>query len=278
MDENQNLPVEQAAEIQNQDIAEPVVFSSSKRNWTSYIKEFLMLFLAVFAGFMAENYRDTLSEEARAKELAISFYEELKNDSINVEIKTQNKIKQEKALKYLMEYFKDSTLTNVSKTFTINFLYGINFRTPTLFEPRTVILDQLKNSGSLRYFKSNELQKLIGELSVAIRNINERAEYETKISFEYFNRLTIQHYDYDFDSKLRNLEKSIFLSIKEYENNNIILPFDFKSLDKFDKQGTINAIGFVRINVNSTRVNHFKIYKELNAAILSLMRKEYNLK
>jgi hypothetical protein len=273
MEEDKNIPEEQATESGSS----ALVASGSKRDWTSYIKEFLMLFLAVFAGFMAENYRDTLSEEARAKELAISFYEELKIDSINVEIKIQNKIKQEKALKYLMEYFKDSTLINVSKTFSINFMYGINFRTPFLFEPRTVILDQLKNSGALRYFKSNELQKLIGELSVAIRALNEREELETKIRFEYFNRLTINHYDYDFDSKLRNLEKSIFLAVEEYEKSNAFFPFDFKSLDKFDKQGTVNAIGFLRININSNRVNHYKNYKELNANVLSLLRKEYYL-
>ena len=127
-----------------------------------------MLFLAVFCGFLAEYQLEHKIEKDRAKELAKSFYEELKGDSANVVIKIQNRIKQEEALKYLMKYFKDSSLTNVSKTFVLNFsLYGISFRTPSLFEPRTVVLEQLKNSGSLRYFKNNELQKLIGDISVS---------------------------------------------------------------------------------------------------------------
>jgi hypothetical protein len=117
------------------------------------------------------------------------FYEELKGDSANVLLKTENRIKQENALRYLVNYFKDSSLTQVSKTFALNFQYGITFRTPSLFEPRTVVLEQLKNSGSLRYFKNDELQKLIGDLSVAIRNINDRQALESAIRIEYINRL-----------------------------------------------------------------------------------------
>lgn len=182
MEENPNNP-----EIQ-QPLMNPTAI---KRNWTSYFKEFLMLFLAVFAGFMAENYRDKLTEEAWAKELAINLYEELKADSVIVVIKTENRIKQEKALQELMHYFEDSSLTEVSKNFSVNFLYGIAYRTPSLFEPRTVILEQLQNSGSLRYFKNRELQKLIGDLSVAINNINDRQRLETDIRKEYINPLLV---------------------------------------------------------------------------------------
>lgn len=275
MDENKNNP-----EIQPAENSQPVLLTSPpKRKLTSYFKEFLMLFLAVFAGFMAENYRDKLTEEAWAKELAINLYEELKADSAIVEIKTENRIKQEKALQELMLYFEDSSLTDVSKTFVVNFSYGISFRTPSLFEPRTVILDQLKNSGSLRYFKNRELQKLIGDLSVAIYNINDRQRLETDVRKEYVNRLIVLHYDYDFhrmlikDSGVTNVN-----AVAEYEASNEIIPFEFKSLEKFDKQGTINALGIYGMNaLSSTRSVHFQAYKELNSEILKLLRKEYNI-
>ena len=128
-----------------------------KKNWKSYFWEFLMLFLAVFCGFLAEYQLEHKIESDRAKELAKSFYEELKGDSANVVLKTENRIKQENAIRYLIGYFKDSSVTHVSKTFALNFQYGITFRTPSIFEPRTVVLEQLKNSGSLRYFKNDEL-------------------------------------------------------------------------------------------------------------------------
>lgn len=274
MVENQNIP-----EVQPAENSQPVLLTSPpKRKWTSYFKEFLMLFLAVFAGFMAENYRDKLTEEAWAKELAINLYEELKADSAIVEIKTENRIKQEKALQELMQYFEDSSLTDVSKRFAVNFSYGISFRTPSLFEPRTVILDQLKNSGSLRYFKNRELQKLIGDISVAIYNINDRQRLETDVRKEFVNPLIVLHYDYDFHRMLIKNSVTNVSAVAAYEASDEIIPFEFKSLEKFDKQGTINALGIYGMNaLSSTRSVHFQVYKELNSEILKLLRKEYNI-
>ena len=66
-----------------------------------------MLFLAVFCGFMAEYQLEHKIERDRAKELAKSFYEELRNDSAIVAEKYEYRIKQENACKYLMNYFRD---------------------------------------------------------------------------------------------------------------------------------------------------------------------------
>jgi len=239
-----------------------------------------MLFLAVFCGFLAEYQLEHKIERDRAKELAKSFYEELKDDSVNVVVKTAYRIKQENALKYLMKYFKDSSLATISKTFELNFLYGISFRSPSLFEPRTVVLEQLKNSGSLRYFKNDELQKLIGDISVAIHNINDRQELESSVRVEYINPLIVRHYDFDFDTQLsQNGKVSVIVATGEYEKNNVMIPFQFKSMEKFDRQGTINALGFYSRNaLSSTRTLHFSKYADLNAQLLKLLRKEYHLK
>jgi len=253
---------------------------TERKKWTHYFWEFLMLFLAVFCGFLAEYQLEHKIEKDRAKELAKNLYEELKSDSVNVIIKAEYRVKQENALKYLMKYFKDSSLTNISKTFAINFQYGINFRSPSLFEPRTVVLEQLKNSGSLRYFKNDELQKLIGDLSVAIHNINDRQALEGTVRIEYINPLIIRHYDFDFNSQLGQDGKiSIIKATDDYEKSNEIIPFQFKSIKKLDRQFTVNALGFYCFNaLNSTRTLHFKKYIDLNAEVLKLLRKEYHLK
>ena len=253
---------------------------TARKKWTHYFWEFLMLFLAVFCGFLAEYQLEHKIERDRAKELAKNLYDELKNDSANVVLKSENRVKQENALKYLIKYFKDSSLTNVSKPFVLSFLYGINFRSPTLFEPRTIVLEQLKNSGALRYFKNNELQKLIGDLSVAINNINDRRELESSIRLDYINPLMIRHFDFDFQSQLtQDGSISIFDAANEYEKNMEIIPFQLKSLDKLDKQYAINILNNYCFNaLNSTRTLHFKKYIEVNAEVLKLLRKEYRLK
>ena len=79
---------------------------------------------------------------------------------------------------YLYGYIKDSSLTNLPKEFYPAYttvFYLINSYT---FEPKDGILSQLKSSGSLRYFKNATLQKLFGDISVAINTVRYRNEQE----------------------------------------------------------------------------------------------------
>lgn len=250
-----------------------------RKKWTHYLWEFLMLFLAVFCGFLAEYQLEHKIEKERAKELAKSFYEELRNDSVTAAVKVNSRIKQEAALDYLIHFFKDSSLTNVSKTFAINFEFGISFRTPTVFEPRTMMLDQLKNSGSLRYFKDEALQQLVGDLTVAIKNIYDRQELETNQRLQYINPIIINHYDYDFDAVMKKGGKTIFEGIQAYEENNEIVPFTINQVEKLDRRAITNQLNFYLGNVvSSTRQVHIQRYIDINAALLKLLRKEYSIK
>ncbi|MBK8831294.1 MAG: hypothetical protein IPN60_10630 [Saprospiraceae bacterium] len=52
-----------------------------KKNWKSYFWEFLMLFLAVFCGFLAEYQLEHKIERDRGKQYTYSFYEDLLTDS-----------------------------------------------------------------------------------------------------------------------------------------------------------------------------------------------------
>jgi hypothetical protein len=54
---------------------------TARKKWTHYFWEFLMLFLAVFAGFLAENEREHFIEHKREKKLVGEMVEDLKKDS-----------------------------------------------------------------------------------------------------------------------------------------------------------------------------------------------------
>ena len=56
-----------------------------KKKWTEYLLEFLMLFLAVFLGFTAENIREHKIEDVRAKQFAKSLVNDLKSDTAAIE-------------------------------------------------------------------------------------------------------------------------------------------------------------------------------------------------
>ena len=57
---------------------------TARNKWTHYIWEFIMLFLAVFCGFLAENFREHQIEKIRAKQYISSLYEDLKNDTTRI--------------------------------------------------------------------------------------------------------------------------------------------------------------------------------------------------
>jgi len=55
-----------------------------KKNWKSYFWEFLMLFLAVFCGFLAESYRETLVNKEKAHHYIQNMVADLKEDTADV--------------------------------------------------------------------------------------------------------------------------------------------------------------------------------------------------
>src|SRR5215204_6589542 len=52
-----------------------------RKKWTHYFWEFLMLFLAVFCGFLAENWREHYIEHKRSQGLSISLKKDLTRDT-----------------------------------------------------------------------------------------------------------------------------------------------------------------------------------------------------
>src|SRR5512145_1635888 len=58
---------------------------TARKKWTHYFWEFLMLFLAVFCGFLAENEREHIVEAHRAKEYAKSLLNDLKEDTVELQ-------------------------------------------------------------------------------------------------------------------------------------------------------------------------------------------------
>jgi hypothetical protein len=253
---------------------------TSRKKWTHYFWEFLMLFLAVFCGFLAEYQLEHKIERDRAKELARSLYEELREDSVHMALRMQNRLRQENSLKWLMKYFKDSSLTDLSKSFSVHYLYGIHFRTPSLFEAQTAMLDQLKNSGSLRYFKNLRIQRLIGDLSAAILYIRDRQDLETTVRVQLINPFTVAHYDYDFDAGITKEGTLPFVdAVDRYEKSNEIIPFRLMHADEIDRAATINMLGFIGMSgIRPTRQQQFQRYRDLNAELLRELRKQYHLK
>ncbi|MBK7679893.1 MAG: hypothetical protein IPJ29_10910 [Chitinophagaceae bacterium] len=57
-----------------------------RKKWTHYFWEFLMLFLAVFCGFLAEYQLEHKIEKEKGKQYIRSFYNDLKTDTVEFAI------------------------------------------------------------------------------------------------------------------------------------------------------------------------------------------------
>jgi len=145
---------------------------TARKKWTHYLWEFLMLFLAVFCGFLAENIREHKVEQHRAKEFAKSLVEDLQNDT--------TAITSEKKSARLYIAVVDSLL-KLSNT-PLEGRQASQFSFYTRFTYWTVPIswnrntfEQIKNSGSLRYFKNGQLLKKLLEYDGLVNDIKSEA-------------------------------------------------------------------------------------------------------
>src|SRR4026208_1873787 len=78
---------------------------TARKKWTNYFWEFLMLFLAVFCGFLAENLREHRVERQRGVQYIQSFYQDLKTDTARFTILIKSYEKRSAAFKNKSECY-----------------------------------------------------------------------------------------------------------------------------------------------------------------------------
>ena len=261
-------------ETNNMEVHHHTHADHGKKNWKSYLWEFLMLFLAVFCGFLAEYQLEHKIEKDRAAELAESFYAELKIDSAAVKSTIRFSYTKVSAIQYLVNYFRDSSFKNISKEFAYNYGMGLLVNRPAVFEPRGAILELLINSGSLRYFKSKDLQKMTIDLSIALKEIKARNERLNQYVAENIDPFIIKHNDEQWYHQVVLQFKGGF---RQYLNSNVLIPFHFNNAEKLDKVEDINRIGFFSAILGQNVGFYYQKYDSLNAKLISELKIEYRL-
>lgn len=250
---------------------------TSRKNWTHYFWEFLMLFLAVFCGFLAENYREHYVEHQRAMQLANNLYKEILADSIALQEKISIRLIKEKECAYFIDYVKDSNLTDLSNRFYPAFTWAFIQSAQLLFEPNDGILNQLRNSGELRYFKNSELQARVGRLSVAIANVRSRNDKEYSYIEFYLRPFTIKHYDFGWYERLTKTGSMTLLEALSTKEERPA-PGKIINADKFSKQEAENIASYYLLMLRGTRQTQYIPYAKANYQLLEILRKEYHLK
>src|SRR6188474_2156283 len=124
---------------------------TSRKKWTHYFWEFLMLFLAVFCGFLAEYQLEHKIEKDKEKKYMRSLIEDLKADTSAIVI--LNGQRMNRLLMY--DSFADAIINKKYSANGAGFYYwGRNISRRVFFFSADGTLQQLKNSGGLRLIRS----------------------------------------------------------------------------------------------------------------------------
>lgn len=145
-----------------------------KKTWRNYFWEFLMLFLAVFCGYLAEYKLEHSIEQERGKKYMEGFVTDLKSDiyMMNTTIAfAEQLVNGLDSLQHNL-YSYDNTSAKTLELYNQNFKY-LRWILPD-FHDKTAI--QLRNSGQIRLIENKEIVELITDYWIGINDITKNAD------------------------------------------------------------------------------------------------------
>jgi|WetSurSiteA1Bulk_404760.scaffolds.fasta_scaffold00405_8 hypothetical protein len=163
---------------------------SFRKKIKDHIFDFVLLFLAVFCGFMADNWRETLSEHQREKTFIRSIVEDVISDTLESN-RTLNRLKMmntgiDSVLVALLNPETIENSNNVFKLWTRNL--GLE-----VFVSNDRTIQQLKSSGELRLIRKKEVSDRIMKYDQTLKR------YYTQSNLMYNALTNLTYYSQLFD-------------------------------------------------------------------------------
>jgi hypothetical protein len=243
--------------------AHPSTSSGHRRKWTHYFWEFLMLFLAVFCGFLAEYQLEHKIEKDRGKQFIRSMYEDLKMDTAALNAIIQNRQKRNEILDSIF-FLIDSSGNRTSDLYY--HARHITRTAPILFINNDRTMHQLKYSGGLRLIKNKLVSDSIMMYDKQVRLVIDRQETEVahvRDCLPYCYRI--------FDGRVFAGMVDMNNAISRLDINPPLLKYAGQDLDIF--LGYCHAIKAINIGNNT----HTRTLKEKAGRLIEILKREYHL-
>ena len=238
---------------------------TARKKWTHYFWEFLMLFLAVFCGFLAENQREHMIEHQREKKFIRSLISDLSADTNR--LGTIINLRNERAvmLDSFMVLLNKPAAEKFSRTIYYYNSYatrGVAFR----FTPADGTMQQLKNGGNLRLIRKASVSDSIIAYDVVNRGYVWGGQDEEEIMDTY-----------------RNVAETVFdglvLNSMRDENNNVSMPdYDPPFRKTEDAIFRLNYRIHMLSIYNKTLRQQARSLKENATQLIMQLKKEYHFK
>ncbi len=163
-----------------------------RKKWTHYFWEFLMLFLAVFCGFLAEYQLEHVIEKKREKDYLRLFIQDLKADTLFFQLANKANIANQQRMDSLLYLLKSYHPGNPTEELYYHARSITSRGISVQYINRT--FEQLKGSGGFRLIrKSNVLDSItlyyesLKELDIRISHRFERLTDLFRITEELFD-------------------------------------------------------------------------------------------
>jgi len=192
----------------------------ARKKWTNYFWEFLMLFLAVFCGFLAENLREHKIEKERAHQFLQSMLVDVRTNIINLDsLMVQDRtiiINHSALVDWLL---KDSTtIDRAAFAKTMGAVWVRNFLV------RRETYEQMKSSGSLRYVGNIEfLKKMMDYERITNFAQYRNQEFEKKYYTELFIPAIYKSYDLTCQLNLDTSNHADPVKMEKLQNHRDVL-------------------------------------------------------
>lgn len=238
---------------------------TERKKFTHYLWEFVMLFLAVFCGFLAENLREHQVEHQREKQYIKSLIADLKSDQ---QILSQHILHLKTGLSMM-----DSVITFLNTPSLINGntgkLYYLTRLGPRLnpLSTNSRTFEQLKNSGNFR---------LIGDVNTSNKIMSYYEKFPLIRLLESVNETEFSEYK-KIVAKI--FDPAVFLRM-EGNNGNIKRTNENPSLRTMDNE-LLQELSVFSVYMHGTKQGILGADEELKAAgsaLIEYLQKEYRLK
>lgn len=245
-----------------------------KKKWSEYLLEFLMLFLAVFLGFIAENMREHYIEHQRAKQYAASLVNDLSQDTLDLIRASERYSVSSRNIDTFLLLMTEKSVGDIEtgKLYWYGLWSGYN----RSFTRNDATFQQMRNSGSLRYFTNKSISKKLGEYDALIRRIESQNAEDLPFQLKA-RELRAQLFDF----KYNNVANRLVLDSVDLKNFSIVDSFmrSDPPLISSDKVLFNQFAEFcrVRTRIFVLLVRHQQNALRLAKELIADLKKEYHL-
>lgn len=146
------------------------------KSFKKYIAEFLMLFIAIFLGFYAENIREMNTEKTKEREYIQSIIADVNIDKKNIELTVSLNEKRSTNLDSLANQIYEYSPSS-EKIRSLHLLYLNVIQHPNFFHTTDLTMQQLKNAGGMRFIQNKKAIDAILQYDLMEKKLKNQQKY-----------------------------------------------------------------------------------------------------